>query len=232
MKLPFNPRISVFRSVTVLAGLACLSGGCSSISTTFTGTRNAIEIRSVESGAGVRPDMKRMVYQFHDKNSADIILSDFDLADLTEFSNVPTDGQIMHVHFFVRPRPGRTPIAQTACSATVRHIVISRGEIGVYTGAGFMTPKGTPGDSSFGGSIGQAPMRLARATEFFFDPLGPCVASISFSARLDDERTRSLVALVDRLAYVAEAVDSLVIPMPVPQEAAPEPEEGVSEGEG
>jgi hypothetical protein len=156
------------------------------------------------------------MYRFQDKNSADIVLADFDLQDLTDFSDLPMDGQIMHIHFFVRPRPGRTPIATTACSATVRHIVLSRGEIGVYTGGGFMLPRGTTGDHRFGGSIDPATLRLSRSTEYFIDALGASTADVSFSASRQDDETRAWVAMIDRLAYVAEPVAKAVTqPAPV-----------------
>eukprot|EP00913_Durusdinium_trenchii_P006007 g5619.t1 len=117
-------------------------------------------------------------------------------------------GQMVHVHMFVRPKPGRTPIQQTAISATVRHLIIANGQVGMYTGAGFMFPSGTPGDKIFGGSITRADLRLERATPGFTDRLGPAEMTISFGARNDPQLSDELHRRIELLALAAQPVEN------------------------
>ena len=108
---------------------------------------------------------------------------------------------------FVRPKPGRTPIQQTAISATVRHLIIAHGQVGLYAGAGFMFPSGKPGDKVFGGSITRADLRLERATPGFTDQLGPAEMTISFAAKRDEELSDELHRRIELLALAAQPVE-------------------------
>lgn len=217
-----------------LFGLLCLGlCGCSGLSSPWRGSSAAIEIRSTETQAALRPNLPHRLYRHFDPNSADVILTDIDPAVLADGATMPQSGQILHLHFFVRPRPGRTPIAQTACSTTVRHIIISRGEIGVYVGGGFLIPSEAPGGKTFAGSIGTAPLRLARATGAFTDRLGSSEASISFNSTRDDATVQAAIAMIDRLAYIADPiVPAGTLETPEPEaDAATESESNAAEPE-
>ncbi|GAB4382565.1 MAG: hypothetical protein Kow0022_00370 [Phycisphaerales bacterium] len=183
--------------------LTLLLMGCSVIPRSLTGSRSSVDVQSQAFDSGLKPDLSIRLYRFVDKNTADVILTDVPLDRLTDPSAPPPTGSLVHVQFFIHPRPGRTPIESTACSATVQYLVLARGQVGVYAGAGFLLPDGSPGDRFFGGSIASAWLRLTRATDQFVDQLGPSVGSISFVAKRDDQQVARLLAIINRLSEVA-----------------------------
>jgi hypothetical protein len=118
-------------------------------------------------------------------------------------------GNLIHIHLFIAPRAGSTPIATAASSATVRWLVLARGSVGVYGGGGFCRESGDPGDRSLGGSIREASLRLLRLSPGFEDRLGAGQMSASFSARLDPAEAglmaRALSALTAQAGEAAHA---------------------------
>jgi len=189
-------------------------------------------VTSIDGTTALRPKLPNRVYRFVDDNTADIILTDLSLADLTGESANPATGTVVHVQLFIRPRPGRTPIARTACSATVRCAVLSHGQVGMYGGAGFLIPDDVPGGKSFGGSMSQAPVRLLRATDGFVDRLGISEADIGFTATRDDEAATRWMLMMDRLALVGREIEYTEAPPPpvtadeMPEEPDPMPDDG------
>jgi len=198
--------LSKVRAVVVLFATMLLAA-CSVVPPAFTGSRSSVEVDSQVSDTGLRPQLPIRLYRFIDKNSADVILTDIPLERLTDKSKAPPTGHIVHVQLFLNPRPGRTPIEQTACSATVQHLILARGQVGVYTGAGFLIPDGPPGDRYFGGSISSAHLRLTKATEQFVDRLGPSRGYFSFVAQRDDEAVEQMLSIIERLAEAAAPAD-------------------------
>ena len=187
---------------------------------------------SIDGSTALKPTLANRVYRFVDENTADIILTDLSLEDLTSESGIPSTGTVVHVQLFIRPRPGRTPIARTACSATVRCAVLSHGQVGVYGGAGFMIPDDVPGGKSFGGLMSGAPVRLLRATDGFVDRLGISDADIGFTATRDDDAATRWVLMMDRLALVGHEIKYTEAPPPplsadeLPAEPDPVPDDG------
>ncbi len=173
------------------------------IPASFVGSRSSVEVDSQAFDVGLRPNLPIRLYRFVDKNTADVILTDIAVENLTDPSGAPPTGNIFHVQLFVHPKPGRTPIATTACSATVQHLLLARGQVGVYTGGGFLYPDAPPGEKYFGGAISAASLRLTRATDQFVDQLGPSEGYISFVAQRDDETVTRLLTIINRLSEVA-----------------------------
>jgi hypothetical protein len=106
---------------------------------------------------------------------ASIWLTDIPLDALRD--GTVQDGQILHVELLFRPRPGYTPLDPTATNLSIRYIVCSRGEVGIYQGGGFGYPQGTLEDTSMRISIESASMSLGAHTKGFLDLLTP--ASLS-----------------------------------------------------
>lgn len=135
------------------------------------------------------------VYDSTDANTADFYLSDLPRevwmggADASSMTGV-----MVHVHMFVAPKAGRTPIETTASSATVRVLVLSNGELGVYGGGGFFSKSGTAGQKTFGGGLREGTVKLIRATAGFDDRLGPAF----FSGSINAERNPDEVAAMRR----------------------------------
>src|SRR5688572_17653484 len=96
-----------------------------------------LEARSL----GREPVVLRGKYQFacfsHDERlgATSFMLADAPIEQVLGGQIV--SGQILHVELLWRPKPGATPVESTATNATVRHVIFSNGEVGIYGGAGF-----------------------------------------------------------------------------------------------
>lgn len=116
----------------LLAAAAALLGGCG-------GPGGHLTLRSVATGATYTPPLPTAVYRYQDLNTVDVYLSDVPVEslanpdiDLREWA--ADEGQnggaergatIVHIHLFVLPRAGKTPIDATACNATLRQLVLA-----------------------------------------------------------------------------------------------------------
>ena len=113
-------------------------------------------------------------------------------------------GQVIHVELLWEPKPGKTPIDRTATNASIRWVVVSEGEVGVYGGAGFIMPHGSPGDDSLKLSIHEASLTLQESTEGFRDLLTPAELTGDFTVTLDPRRARKLWLTVSQ--FVTDAL--------------------------
>jgi hypothetical protein len=181
--------------------LALLAVGCAPYA--------RVTVRPTEPGREGRlaPRLITRAYAFEDENAVDIYLSDLAPEQLA----VPWDnagqpvGQIIHIHMFIRPQPGRTPIEPDALNATIRHTILAPdGAIGVYAGGGFLLPATRAGSGEFVGTIASGTLRLDAATPNFMDALGPSSFKASFSVRQDDELASRLAARSAESARHAE----------------------------
>lgn len=116
-------------------------------------------------------------------------------------SSVPPDelmkgdiknGQILHIDLLWVPLAGETPMDPTATNASIRYIIVSNGEVGIYGGAGFALPAGAVTDDSLRMSLEDASLQLLEKTSGFRDLLGPAQLTGSFNALRDDTKTRQL----------------------------------------
>lgn len=176
--------------VCVVAGWGFLSG-CGLAG----GAERRYAVRSHEHGLLLDPDLSGRFYSHQDANTADLYLTDIPIERLRSgVSAGDLAGHVIHVHMFVQPRAGRTPIEPTAFNATITHAVAASGEVGIYRGGGFMAPEGRPGDRLFGGGISAGTLRLERATPGFADRLGVSEVQARFKA-VHDERLAALLRL-------------------------------------
>jgi hypothetical protein len=168
------------------------------------GVRGSVTLRSVANGGVLRPEMRVLAYRSDDLESADVYLTDLAMQDLDP--GAPLDeiaGHFVHLHLFLIPKAGSTPIESTASSVTIRYVVLARGAVGVYGGGGFLLPRGEPGDKLLGGSIRDATMKLIKANAQFHDPLGACSLKTSFRAPLDESLARLMAARLDEILALA-----------------------------
>ena len=98
----------------------------------------------------------------------------------------------MHLELLWVPRAGATPMDSSATNVTIRHIVMSGGEVGVYGGAGFAIPGSDPGAARLRISVRDTTLRLLDSTDGFKDPLSPTRVVGSFTAKLDPVKSLKL----------------------------------------
>ncbi len=114
------------------------------------------------------------------------------------------------------PVAGLTPIENTACNITIRHLVLAGRAaagggasgapiIGLYGGGGFFLPSTSSGDDVLSGDIRDSTLRLIRAMPGFSDRLGVATVSGSVAAPRDEgvaaiiaERFESLARLTGK----------------------------------
>ena len=112
-------------------------------------------------------------------------------------------GVLIHVHMFLYPRAGRTPIDFDASNTSVRLIVLAGGAgAGRYGGGGFMLPSGEPGDAGFGGRIRGATVGPIASAGSFVDRLGSSIMDATVRARHDEAMAGEIASALDALVVV------------------------------
>ncbi|HHN78065.1 MAG TPA: hypothetical protein ENK11_05245 [Phycisphaerales bacterium] len=162
------------------------------------------EFISDEQPTKLAPRFVTRVFDSADGNTADIVLSDLDRETLRDRDAMDSAvGQVIHARMFITPKAGRTPIEPTACTVTLRYIVLTGGEYGIYAGGGFLLPGDRPTGRRFKGRILNATMRLVSSSAGFKDLVGSGRMSLSFTARRDAETVRRATRNGDFLAFSA-----------------------------
>lgn len=177
-----------------------------------------LEIRSLEGSTVFTPALRTACYKMIDDASADLYFSDLPADRLADPSDDLSDaaGSILHVHYFMEPSPGNTPIDDTACNVTVRHLVIApvtvaeerKGRtrvVGEYGGGGFFYPIGVNGDEVFGGTMRDGTHRLIASTPGFKDVLGPASIGGKMLAARDDVLSGAIAARMSKLMREIDA---------------------------
>lgn len=161
-----------------------------------------------EEAAALPLNLPTSVFDSPDPTSAEFFLTDLPPgvwqggADASDLSGV-----IIHIHMFMLPKAGNTPIETTASTATVRVLVLANGELGLFGGGGFLSKSGSVSDKRLGGSLQDATLRLIRATPNFDDRLGPAYASGGISATRDAAQVKALRRAFNHLASFAAPVE-------------------------
>jgi hypothetical protein len=137
------------------------------------------------------------IYSFNGPSSVTILLTEGPADHLK---------RALIVRMFWKPKAAATPLDETATNATVQYIVFQegtgevpgegpgegggrhgRGEVGIYSGGGFLYPESPIGGETLQANIWQATMRIADRSEGFKDTLGPSILRGRFTAHRDDE---------------------------------------------
>ncbi len=151
------------------------------------GTHARVRLTSPLTGATLSPRLTTRTYSYADENTVDIYLSDLTPEELgAPFDADPANrpvGQIVHIHMFIRPSPGKTPIEPQASNCSIRHLILAPGATGLYGGGGFLLPSSSASSGTFGGSISAGTLRLQAATPTFNDALGPTGVRASFKVK-------------------------------------------------
>ncbi|HYE01794.1 MAG TPA: hypothetical protein VD963_01025 [Phycisphaerales bacterium] len=162
------------------------------------GSGGELRARSVgEPHVEFAPELSTAVYWSQDANTADIYLSDLPVDRLAggRAGLGEGTGSLIHVHMFLAPRAGKTPIDETACNMTIRHLVLAGGQRGLYGGGGFLLPGDRAGAARFSASVRSASVKLLRADPGFVDHLRVAEVTGNLTARLDREGAAAAAAL-------------------------------------
>jgi hypothetical protein len=194
-----------FRLLACLAAagtLAAMLGGCSVFHSEPGGV---LTVSAADGSKTFAPGLTTGAYIASDADTADVYLSDLPPERFTSNRDpiAGATGNIVHIHIFLVPDAGSTPIDATACNFTVRHLVLSGGSaqspvMGLYAGGGFLIPSGPLGTTaSFGsgrinGAVSAASQRLSRASPGFTDLLGTARLSGRFTAPDDEELAKAI----------------------------------------
>ncbi|MCI0362858.1 MAG: hypothetical protein L0Y44_11910 [Phycisphaerales bacterium] len=126
------------------------------------------------------------------------VLSD---TPVQEVRNDPLhEGQMLTIELLWLPKAGATPLKPTGTNATIHHVIISKGEVGVYTGAGFVILDGSPEDETVHVSVRDSSLRLHQATSGFVDLLTPAQLTGAFRSVRDDQKAQDLHRAMNRAA--------------------------------
>lgn len=97
--------------------------------------------------------------------------------------------QAVTLRVFYRPRAALTPIDPNATNTIIQYLVFAgsdRQQVGVYSGAGYVYPRGTFGDESLRAAVWDGNLLLTDASASFKDLLGPALVRGKFTAKRDD----------------------------------------------
>lgn len=144
-------------------------------------TTGSVSIQSQSNrGSSLASEFTTGFYRYDNKNQVTMLLFDGPI-------EAPT--QAVTVRMFWNPRPGRTPMDKTATNATIHYIIFpteDRKQVGIYSGAGFLHPKGTPGDLELKLKVWDSTLRLTDASPGFKDLLGPANLKGTITLKQDD----------------------------------------------
>lgn len=227
--------------VALISGIALLvsgGAGCAGFGFDFGGP-SSLEISSGRTGGLLSPSFVTAVYASPDENTADIYISDLPLAALTAPDTAPLDnasGVIVHVHYFLTPVAGRTPIAFDASNVGVRLFVLTPASdpdepptIGVYGGGGFLLPSDDPDGDATSGRIKRATLRLIAAAPGFEDRLATAIVDGAIRASRDEPSARAISETIAAMLEEREAVEASPVPPVEPGEASDAPDETESQ---
>lgn len=203
--LCMQSRCSRLSTLVLLIALSHLATGCAGMG--LRRPSGSLITQSADGSKAVTPSFTTAVHTATDVAAAEVYLTDLPVDRLLD----PRDdlaglsGSLVQIRLFIVPRAGNTPIGDTACNITMRHVLLSAPasdvppEVGVYGGGGFLLPSGEPADKRLSGSMAEVTLRLLGSTGGFVDLLGPAEASGSFTATDDARTARGLSIRLQRL---------------------------------
>lgn len=169
------------------------------------------QLESSIGGGSLNANGSTRVYRVTDARSAMIYVTDLpDAALQTDADPALANGMILQAHVLVTPVAGETPIAPSACNTAVRVLIVSNGEVGVYSGGAFsFADLDDLGEDDFGASVRGGTMRLTHATPGFVDRLVHAKVEGSVGGRLDEEKARQIAARFAWLGAMTTPLDTV-----------------------
>lgn len=175
----FRPASSAVASVLLLA-----SAGC-----TFTPGGSVETVGSGDTAVRLVSEFANGTYSIESAQTT-VVFSDIPYEELAR--GTATDGRFLHIEILWRPRPGRTPIEASSTNLSIRFVVVSHGEVGVYVGGGFAwITGGKPADTELELDITGASISLVDKTTGFVDLLSPATLVGELGAQKNAENARA-----------------------------------------
>lgn len=162
---------------------------------------STVTLTSGDDSAALQPTFTTAVFTQDDPNSIHFYLTDIPDLATPASSGVGLTGNVLHIHMFLRPYAGRTPIAFTAANTTITHVVLANGAYAVYSGGGFLLPDRFTGGETFSGVIRDATLRPIGSTSGIVDRLGWTTLSGDVAAQRDNDRADQISAWLDAIRY-------------------------------
>jgi hypothetical protein len=172
----------------VCLALLCAMHGCTGIGAS--GSLRAVSLGARSLHVELPGTFTHASYVDDPLAGPSFMLSDVSPDDLIK-QNI-TDGLIMHIELLWKPKAGYTPIDSDATNASIRFVVISHGEMGLYAGAGFALPDGDLTEDTVEIAIKDASLQLIESTPGFNDLLSPAQLTGTFTATKNDKMTRQM----------------------------------------
>ena len=174
--------------------LALALGGCN-----ISHSAGNLRSQSLRTNSVILPgDYRVAVFSTNNIAGTSILLSDVPIEQVV--SGEVINAQILHIELLWLPKAGATPMDPSATNASIRHIVISNGQVGIYAGAGFARPDKDPtGNDTITITLRDASLALQESTSGFVDLLTPTRLTGTFTAKRDDKRARQLYFAVSQL---------------------------------
>lgn len=122
--------------------------------------------------------------------STSFVVTDLAVGDLQ--AGGPLTGHVLHVDLLWIPKAGKTAVDPQATNASIRLVIFSGKEVGIYGGGGFAWPQGDPGDAHFGIDIVGSTLSLVASTSGFHDLLSPAELTGRLEASHDPDGTRRM----------------------------------------
>jgi hypothetical protein len=119
-----------------------------------------------------------------------VVFSDIPYEELA--TGTAKNGRFLHIEVLWRPKAGRTPVEPSSTNLSIRFVVVSNGEVGVYIGGGFAwIDGGKPADEAIGLDITGASVSLVDKTPGFVDLLSPAILVGELGAMKNAENARA-----------------------------------------
>ncbi|MBL9140800.1 MAG: hypothetical protein JNK53_02935 [Phycisphaerae bacterium] len=110
------------------------------------------------------------------------------------------NGAFLHIEVLWRPKAGATAVVPSATNLSIRMVVVSNGEVGVYGGGGFgWIDDGTEDDTGIGIDITGSALSLLDRTPGFVDLLSPATVIGEVGAVKGVEEARAYIRAASQL---------------------------------
>jgi hypothetical protein len=112
-------------------------------------------------------------------------------------------GQITRMQVLWIPMPGKTPLASTSTNITITQYVFSGDEVGVYIGAGYGWPSGSP-EEGLSILMEDATVELQSSSPNFLDLMTPSTMRGHIYAKANPKLARKIAAHARQYSFIEE----------------------------